>query len=183
MLDLAILFIFLIGFLVGLKRGFILQLVHLTGFIVAFIVATMYYDDLAPKLTLWVPYPHLGGTNSPLQFIFDGANMEEAYYRAIAFAVIFFAVKIVLQIIGAMLDFISHIPILKQLNILGGGFLGLVEVYLLILIVLYIAALLPMDFIQNPIKDSSVAKSIINHTPVFSKQIKEMWFDYISTRG
>ncbi|HYK73176.1 MAG TPA: CvpA family protein [Pseudoneobacillus sp.] len=182
MLDLAILFIFLVGFLVGLKRGFILQLVHLTGFIVAFVVATMYYDDLAPKLTLWVPYPHMGA-NSPLQFIFDGVNMEDAYYRAIAFAVIFFAVKIVLQIIGAMLDFIAHIPVLKQLNVLGGGILGVVEVYLLILIVLYIAALLPIEFIQNPIKDSSVAKAIINHTPVFSKQIKEMWFDYISTRG
>lgn len=182
MLDLAILCIFLVGFFVGLKRGFILQVIHLTGFIVAFIVAMMYYDDLAPKLTLWVPYPHMG-ENSPLQFIFDSANIEDAYYRAIAFAAIFFVVKIVLQIIGAMLDFIAHIPILKQVNVWAGGILGLVEVYLLILIVLYIAALLPMDFIQTPIQESSVAKAIINHTPVFSKQIKEMWFDYMSTRG
>jgi uncharacterized membrane protein required for colicin V production len=182
MLDLAILIILLIGFFVGLKRGFILQLIHLTGFIIAFIVATIYYDNLAPKLTLWVPYPNLS-SDAPLQFIFKSENVEDAYYRAIAFAAIFFAVKIFLQIIGAMLDFIAHIPVLKQLNIWAGGILGFIEAYLLIFILLYIAALLPIDFIQTPIKDSSIAKLIIDHTPIFSKQIKEMWFDYIAARG
>lgn len=124
MLDLVILFLILIGFFVGLKRGFILQFIHLTGFIIAFIVATLYYKDLAPKLTLWIPYPNLS-TDAPLHFIFDNENMEFAYYRAISFAVIFFLVKIFLQIIGAMLDFMAHIPVLKQLNIWAGGLLGL----------------------------------------------------------
>jgi uncharacterized membrane protein required for colicin V production len=182
MLDIAILVIFLIGFFVGLKRGLILQFIHLVGFIVAFVIAAMYYDKLAPKLTLWVPYPNLD-TETPLQYIFKGNNLEDAFYRAIAFAAIFFSVKIFLQIIGTMLDFIAHIPILKQLNTLAGGFLGVIEVYLLIFIVLYIAALLPLEFIQEPIKDSTFAKAIINHTPIFSKQIKEMWFEYIAARG
>jgi uncharacterized membrane protein required for colicin V production len=182
MLDLAILVIFLIGFFVGLKRGLILQFIHLTGFIVAFIVAATYYDNLAPKLTLWVPYPNLG-TETALQTIFNGESFETAYYRAIAFSVIFFVVKIFLQIIGTMLDFIAHIPVIKQLNVWAGGILGLVEVYLLIFIVLYIAALLPIEFIQSPIKDSTIAQSIIKNTPIFSKQIKEMWFDYMAQRG
>jgi uncharacterized membrane protein required for colicin V production len=182
MLDLAILIIFLIGFFIGLKRGLILQFIHLTGFIVAFVIASSYYDNLAPKLTLWIPYPKLG-SDAPFSFVFNGNNFEEAYYRAIAFAAIFFSVKIFLQIIGAMLDFIAHIPVLKQLNIWAGGFLGLLEVYLLIFILLYISALLPIDFIQLPIKDSTLAKAIINHTPIVSKQLKEMWFDYITVRG
>jgi uncharacterized membrane protein required for colicin V production len=182
MLDLAILLIFLIGFFVGLKRGLILQVIHLTGFIVAFVVAAIYYDNLAPKLTLWVPYPNIG-TETPLELIFNGGNFEEAYYRAIAFAIIFFAVKIFLQIIGAMLDFIAHIPILKQLNVWAGGILGLIEVYLLIFIILYIAALLPIEFIQSPLKDSIISQAIINNTPIFSKQIKEMWFNYMAARG
>jgi uncharacterized membrane protein required for colicin V production len=182
MLDLAILVIFLIGFFVGLKRGLILQFIHLTGFIIAFIIAATYYDRLAPKLTLWVPYPNLG-TETALHTIFNGDSFETAYYRAIAFSVIFFLVKIFLQIIGTMLDFIAHIPVIKQLNVWAGGILGLVEVYLLIFIVLYIVALLPIEFIQAPIKDSTIAQSIIKNTPIFSKQIKEMWFDYMSTRG
>ena len=58
MLDLIILIILGFGFLIGLKRGFILQIIHLTGFIIAFIIAYLYYDQLAPKLTLWVPFPN-----------------------------------------------------------------------------------------------------------------------------
>ena len=60
MIDLAILLILAIGFIIGLRRGFILQIIHLTGFIAAFIVSYLYFDDLAPKLELWVPYPTLG---------------------------------------------------------------------------------------------------------------------------
>ena len=54
----------------------------------------------------------------------ENVNLEDAYYRAIAFVVIFFAVKIILQIIGSMLDFIAQIPVLKQLNVWAGGILG-----------------------------------------------------------
>lgn len=181
MLDLAIIIILLLGFLVGLKRGFILQLIHLLGFVVAFIVAYMYYDKLSPKLTLWVPYPSFG--ESTIKLLFDNGNLEDAYYRAIAFVVIFFAVKITLQIIGSMLDFVANLPILKTLNIWAGGILGLIEVYLIIFILLYIAALLPIEAVQGPLADSSVAKAIIEHTPIFSQQIKELWIEYMAAEN
>ncbi|MEH7885921.1 CvpA family protein [Bacillus sp. JJ1609] len=179
MLDLAVLAILVIGFIVGLKRGFILQSIHLVGFIVAFIVAYIYYEQLAPKLTLWIPYPNLG-SNTTLNLIFDNANLETAYYRAIAFAAIFFAVKILLQIIGSMLDFVANLPILHQLNVWAGGLLGLVEVYLVMFIILYIAALLPIQAIQDPLNDSILAENIIKNTPVFSQQIKQLWIEYMA---
>lgn len=179
MLDLAVLAILVMGFIVGLKRGFILQTIHLVGFIVAFIVAYLYYEQLAPKLTLWIPYPNLG-SNATLNLIFDNANLESAYYRAIAFAAIFFAVKIMLQIVGSMLDFVSNLPILHQLNVWAGGLLGLVEVYLVMFIILYIAALLPIQAIQDPLNDSILAENIIKNTPVFSQQIKQLWIEYIA---
>ena len=148
MLDLIILIILGFGFLIGLKRGFILQIIHLTGFIIAFIIAYLYYDQLAPKLTLWVPFPNFS-SDSALSLVMENVNLEDAYYRAIAFVVIFFAVKIILQIIGSMLDFIAQIPVLKQLNVWAGGLLGFLEVYLIIFIVLFIGALLPMEGIQS----------------------------------
>jgi uncharacterized membrane protein required for colicin V production len=173
MLDIAIILILIIGFFVGLKRGFILQLVHLTGFIIAYIVAFAYYEKLAPKLTLWIPYPNLG-EGTVLKVITDSSNVETAFYSAIAFVIIFFAVKVLLQIIGSMLDFIAQLPILKQLNIWAGGILGFLEVYLIIFILLYIAALIPMDFLQNPLDHSALVKSIVNHTPILSQQFKSM---------
>ncbi|WP_338470452.1 CvpA family protein [Niallia sp. XMNu-256] len=174
MLDLIILIILIFGFLIGLKRGFILQFFHLTGFIIAFIVAYLYYDNLAPKLTLWVPFPNFSG-ESALSLLLDQVNLEDAYYRAIAFVVIFFAVKIVWQIIGSMLDFIAQIPVLKQLNIWAGGILGFVEVYLILLIVLFIGALLPVESIQVPLTNSILADVIVQHTPVFSNLIRDWW--------
>ncbi|MFE8703773.1 CvpA family protein [Cytobacillus sp. FJAT-54145] len=180
MLDLAIFIILIFGFLVGLKRGFILQLIHLTGFIIAFIVANMYYENLSTKLTLWVPYPSFGD-DSTLKLLFDNGNLEDAYYRAIAFVVIFFTVKIVLQIIGSMLDFVAHLPILKSLNIWAGGILGFIEVYLITFILLYIAALLPIEAIQGPLTSSTLAQFIVEHTPFFSEQIKELWIEYVAS--
>ncbi|MDF2855040.1 MAG: hypothetical protein K0Q87_891 [Neobacillus sp.] len=177
MLDLAIILLLIFGFFIGLKRGFILQLVHLTGFIIAYIVANLYYEELAPKLLLWIPYPNLG-TTSPLKVLTNSSNMEDAFYRAVAFVIIFFAVKILLQIIGSMLDFIAHLPILKQLNVWAGGILGFLEVYLIVFILLYIGALVPMEVLQNPLDDSIMSDLIINHTPVLSEQIKSMWIEY-----
>lgn len=174
MLNLAIIIILLIGLIIGLRRGFILQMIHLTGFIIAFIVAKVYYSELAPKLTLWIPYPSFGN-GSNLQLIFPGGNFEEAYYRGIAFVAIFFAVKIILQIIGSMLDFVANLPILKTFNRWAGGALGFVEVYLLLFIVLYIAALLPIEAVQDPFSSSSIAKGMVEHTPYLSKLVKELW--------
>jgi uncharacterized membrane protein required for colicin V production len=177
MLDLAIIIFLIIGFFVGLKRGFILQLVHLIGFIIAYVAANSYYDELAPKLTLWIPYPNFGNVSS-LKILTDSSNMESSFYRAIAFVIIFFAVKVLLQIIGSMLDFVAHLPILRQLNVWAGGLLGFIEVYLVIFILLYISALVPIEFFQNGLEDSVMAKAIVNHTPVLSQQIKSLWIEY-----
>ncbi|MEA1853346.1 CvpA family protein [Cytobacillus sp. FSL M8-0252] len=179
MLDLAIIIMLIFGFFIGLRRGLILQAIHLLGFIVAFVVARLYYEPLAPKLTLWIPYPNFG--NSQLETILGNTDLETAYYRAIAFAIIFFAVKIVLQIIGSMLDFLASFPILKQLNSWAGSILGFIEVYLIMFILLYIAALLPIDSVQSTLDGSFMANFIIEHTPVLSQQIKELWIDYVAS--
>ncbi|MEL3974278.1 CvpA family protein [Rossellomorea oryzaecorticis] len=176
MLDLVLLIILLVGFFTGLRRGFILQAVHMTGFIIAFIVAYIYYDQLAPKLTLWIPYPVLD-EQSKLNMIFEMTNMDQAYYRVIAFAMIFFAVKIIVHVLGSMLDFLAHLPILKQLNVIGGGLLGLIETYLIIFIILFIAVLLPIETVQSFINDSFIAQAMVKHTPVFSEMVKDWWIE------
>lgn len=179
MLDLGIMALLLIGFLVGLRRGLILQLIHLTGFFVAFAVAYMYYGELAPKLKLWVPYPSMGDTSS-MQMVFNTIGLETAYYNAISFAIIFFSVKIIWQMLGSMLDFIANLPILKTLNRWAGGIFGFLEIYLIMFILLYIAALLPVDKLQILIQDSFLAEMIIKNTPILSAEVSKLWFGSIS---
>lgn len=112
-----------------------------------------------------------------LKILTQSPNMETAFYRAIAFVIIFLAVKILLQIIGSMLDFIAQLPILRMLNIWAGGILGFLEVYLVIFILLYIVALLPIESFQTALDHSSIAKAIVNDTPVLSGQIKSWWME------
>ena len=92
MLDLLIIGSLIFGVLIGIKRGLILQLIYLTGFIIAFIVAKLYSNVLAEKLVLWIPYPTLGN-DSAFDMLFQDGNLENAYYRGIAFVAIFFACK------------------------------------------------------------------------------------------
>lgn len=179
MIDLLLLFILFIGVLTGLKRGFILQLFHLIGFIVAFILAVIYYDDLAPKLTLWVPYPELPQDSSWAVFLND-LPLEQAFYNAVAFAIIFFGAKIVLHIIASMLDFVSELPILSSINTLLGGILGFIENYVILFVLLYIAALVPVAGVQSALDGSILAQLIIEHTPVFSEQLKTLWIEHVA---
>jgi uncharacterized membrane protein required for colicin V production len=180
MLDVVILFLLVTGFFVGLRRGFILQLIHMAGFIVSFVVAYIYYDELAPNLKLWIPYPDLDPGNT-LKMVLDGMGAEDAFYRAIAFTLIFIAARIILGIIGSALDFVASLPILKTLNVWGGGILGFLEMYILIFILLYIAALVPIPDIQSALNGSFAAKGIIHYTPFLSAEVKKWWIDYIQS--
>lgn len=182
MFDLILLFILLMGFLVGLRRGLILQIVHLIGFIAAYIVAYLYYDDLAPKLKLWIPYPSLGGDGA-ISLIIKNANVEEVFYRAVSFIILFIAVKIVMHIIGSMLDFLAQFPILKQINGWAGGIFGFIEVYLIIFLLVYILALVPIDKVQSTIENSFVANIMVHHTPIFSDAINQLWIEYSSSKN
>lgn len=175
-MNFILIIILLFGFLIGLKRGLILQALHLTGFIISFIVAVLYYDKLASKLSMFIPYPNVSDDSMWAPFL-QAAPVEHAFYNAIAFAVIFFGVKILLQIIASMLDFVSAIPILGSINKILGALLGFVEVYILLFIVLFVLVLTPLTQIQDWINDSSVAMFIIEKTPILSKQVMSLWLD------
>ncbi|GEQ38021.1 hypothetical protein TH5N_11410 [Tetragenococcus halophilus] len=72
-LTLLILLILVGGFFIGLRSGLVLQVVGLTGFIVALAVSYLYFDRLSPYLR-WIPFPGSSGGNSEL-----------FYYQALAF--------------------------------------------------------------------------------------------------
>lgn len=175
MISLLIFIVLIFGLLMGLRRGFVLQVVHLVGFFIAFIVASIYYKKLAGKLSLWIPYPDL--TNDSAWAIFlNSMPLENAFYNSVAFAIIFFITKFIIQIISSMLDFVASFPILRKINALLGAGLGFVEVYFITFIVLFILALLPIESVQLRLKGSFLAQLIVEHTPILSSVAKSLWF-------
>jgi uncharacterized membrane protein required for colicin V production len=175
MFDFIIIVLLIFGVLIGFRRGFILQLFHLVGFIIAFIVAVKYYHVVGERLALWIPYPELSSDNAWADFL-QSLPLENGFYNAIAFALIFFAVKIILHIIASMLDFVASLPVLHSMNKLLGAVLGFVEIYLILFIILYIMALTPIGGVQTWMNNSSVALLIIENTPYLSEKVKDLWF-------
>lgn len=175
MITLLLLFFLLFGFFMGLRRGFVMQAVHLLGFIISFIIASIYFRKLADHLSLWIPYPDL--TDGANWAIFLSSDpLENAFYNAVSFAIIFFTVKVILQIIASMLHFIAQLPVLRFFNKWVGGILGFIEVYFIAFILLYILALTPMASIQAQIEKSTLATLMIEYTPFLSNLVKSLWF-------
>ncbi|WP_100399831.1 CvpA family protein [Bacillus sp. FJAT-44742] len=175
MLSLLIILFLFMSFLIGLRRGFVLQLVHLVSIFISFFVAYIFYRDVAEFLRLWLPYPHFSTDNGTVAMLISSFDFESVYYAGISFVLLFFITKILLQIIGSMLDFVSHIPILRTFNRWLGGVLGLLETYLIIFILLIAAALLPVDFIQESIANSSMARLMVENTPILSDWLQNLW--------
>ncbi|HZG70642.1 MAG TPA: CvpA family protein [Chondromyces sp.] len=173
MIDIILLIFLLFGVLVGLKRGFILQLVHMTSAIVAIIAALLLRDQVIPILKQWIPIPSFNG-NQAVAVAAQSSSFEQLYYGAIAFILVFIIVKMALHFVGSMLNIIASLPIIKQFNIVGGGILGFLEIYIILFILIYIATLIPQADIQSAIESSSVARIMVDHTPFISEELQQL---------
>src|SRR5690625_3314138 len=131
MITFLLIIVLLFGFLMGLKRGFILQMLHLIGFIVSFVVASLYFRKLADQLSLWIPYPELGDDKVWAVFL-NSMPLENAFYNAIAFAIIFFLTKIVFQVIATLLYFFAIILVISFLIIMYLSILYVIDINLIL---------------------------------------------------
>ncbi len=150
------------GFFMGLKRGLVLQVVGLTGFIVALAAAYLYSGALASYLR-WIPSP-------------DAVSgiTEGFYYQAIAFVLLFIGIRILWNILGSSLEFLASLPLLNIANRWLGGAFGVVKVYVAIFLLLNLIAFVPHAAAQQTVSDSTLAQSIVEGTPVLSEKMAEL---------
>ncbi|OZI11769.1 hypothetical protein CEW92_09945 [Bacillaceae bacterium SAS-127] len=168
MIDI-ILFIFLLaGIAIGLKRGFILQVFHMAGSIIAVIVAITMRKQVAPMLQ-WIPMPPIEDT--PI-FQYVTGDFEAFYYGTIAFILLFFLVKVALSIVASFVNMLAKIPLIKEINKIGGGLLGFAEVYLVLFVLLYVGALFAGNDIQQMVAQSTIATYILHDTPYLSEALR-----------
>ncbi|WP_397539551.1 CvpA family protein [Rummeliibacillus pycnus] len=178
MVDLIIIILLFAGLVSGARRGLVVQLIQMVGFLISIIVAYLYYKPLAEKLVLWIPYPSVD-QNTTLKFAVEQLDISQTFYQLLAFALIFFVVKFAIQIVASLFDFLRHIPILGGLNRILGGVLGFIEAYLLIFIVLYVLALIPIEGVQKYVDASFLTKLMLEYTPIISKTFQDLWFVYM----
>jgi len=181
LLTLIIVFLFFIALYSGAKRGLVLQLVLTIGYLAAFWLALEYHEVLREYLELIVPYPSASLDNN---FVFYsqelGLKLDQAFYNGVSFLVILFGGWLVTRFVGGLLSFLTEIPVLKQLNAIGGAILSFVVSYVWIFLVLFLMSTVPMDIIQNMIADSSLAQWMITETPALSEEVYNWWIGSIA---
>lgn len=180
MISFLILMIFVIGFAVGYFRGLALQAYFNVGTLIAYLIATLLYKKYAETFELWVPFPS-ATIDSKLRLlnqdiIFD---LSEVFYAAFAFILIYFIVMIVIQVLGIFAYPLKQMTIYPQYNRWIAGALGVCEFYFATLLILSIAALIPVNSVQNILGDSILARAMILRTPIFSHDIFKSWVTQI----
>lgn len=117
-INIVCLLFLLICILIGVKRGFLLQLVNLIGMITSFVLAWIFAPVLADKIRLF--------PSSMIDFGYDFINdLIYPYVNQIAwFLIIVILIKIVIMVLKPIIKMLQKLPLLKQCNELFGGIIG-----------------------------------------------------------
>lgn len=181
MLTLIIVILLLIGFYTGVRRGLVLQLAHITGYIISFFVAKEYYLAVANQLEMLIPYPQPGPGEQMLFYNeIQILNLDIAFYNAVAFLLLLAVGWFVTRLLGSMLNSLTFVPLVREVNAIGGGIGGFLMQYAGIFFLLTFLSLIPLDFLQEQLSGSPLAQWIITNTPYLSQAIYNWWLGTLS---
>jgi uncharacterized membrane protein required for colicin V production len=180
MLAIVLILIFAYAYFIGYRRGFALQLLYTFSYLISYMIASSFYQQLGEKIYLWIPYPN--PTQDTNMIFFDRATsflLSRAFYAGTAFLIIYFACCIAVRLIGLLAHKLNDIALFGTANrILGGAFSVLVS-YLTVLMVLVLASMVPINAVQNALSGDVLTRAMIERTPFFSDNIRHLWIDEI----
>ncbi|SJN18089.1 Possible colicin V production protein [Marinilactibacillus psychrotolerans 42ea] len=180
LLSLIILLLLLLSLYSGFKKGLILQLVLTIGYAISFYFALEYYQEVSNLVEMMVPYPSPVSSNSnPFvlygqEFIF---NLDQGFYNGVAFIGILVLGWIVTRFIGGLLNFLTEIPVVKQINGIGGAIVGFIVQYIGIFLILFLLSMIPIKMIQSQFESSALARTIVSDTPELSTDLYNWWIE------
>ena len=160
--DIVIILLILSMGLTGLRRGVIKQLVTTVGFIIVVILAFYLKNPLAEFLSLHLPFFKFG--------VATVASFNILLYQGIAFLLVVLILEGILGIIIKISGVIERV--LKMTIVLGipskilGFIVGIIEGFVVMFLVLFIVC--QPQFNIGLVKDSALAKPILDSTPILS---------------
>ncbi|MNC40689.1 Colicin V production protein [compost metagenome] len=172
-LDLAVLVLGLLAFILGYRRGFVLQLVSFLSLAVAWIAAYLFYDDLAPYVARFLPV-EAWVDNSSYSSWLKGLRLDQYVIGAVSFALLVFGVKLILTAAGHLLNILAKVPGLNLINRWSGGVLGLAEAAVLAAVAIQVMAVLPYESVQSLLDGSRAAEWSMQQVSVLFAKMKEL---------
>ena len=168
-IDAIIIILLLFGAVFGFRAGVIKSAVSFLGTLLIIVLAFQLKNPISEFLYMHLPF-----------FIFSGelagvTVFNVLIYEGIAFLIVFAILEILLKVVviaSGILESILRLTIVFGLfSKILGLFFGFIEYYVIIF-----AGLFMLNCFSNTaflIKDSSLATSILNNTPILTEQFKE----------
>lgn len=142
--DYLILLVFLFSFISGASRGFVREVIGLITLIAAFLIASMYAEDLARFFTSSPSAKEAIGTLSSSIGV-DTEKPLSYFALGCSFAIIFMLVSVVGSIIGYFFGSAANsIGFLNLGNRLMGGLFGLIKGFIINLVLIFLLQLTPV---------------------------------------
>lgn len=162
--DIGIIVIILFGAVLGFKRGFTKSVVKAVGFIVAVVLAFLLKNGLANFFYNNLPFFNFDG-------IFKGMTvLNIALYEIIAFLVLLTIFIVILKVVTIVTSLFEKIlaatVILSIPSKIAGVFVGLLQNYIIVFIILYITSI-PI-FNVGILEESNLRNTILNNTPILN---------------
>lgn len=176
MLTLIILFALLLSFYVGYRRGVAYQLVFSIGYLLTFIVARMFYQQLGTHLDLFVPYPSVTAESKMVYYSVEQAfNLDKAFYAGMAFVMILVIGWLLTHLIAIFFKDLLFKVAIPQYDGIIAGVLQVIICYVAIFLILKLVSFVPMALIQGQLENSWFARFIIEHSLFLSSQFDNLW--------
>ncbi len=168
--DIIILIFLALGAVAGFKAGVIKKLTDFVGMFVIVVLSFYLKNNLSVIMYENLPFFELGGKIKEIEVI--NILLYEVIAFIIVFSLLLVVLRLLLMITGIIEKILKATIILSIPSKLLGVFVGLIEMYVYIFVILVILSL-PI-FNNNFLKDSEIVDFMLNKTPILSDKTNDV---------
>ena len=169
--DAVVILFLLLGAVLGFKKGAIRSLVGLVGTIAVVVIAYYLKNPVADLLYNFVPFFDFSGNWQGL------VTLNILLYESIAYVLVFIILygllSLILRLTGIIEKFLTMTIILGIPSKIIGAVLGFLEAVVFSFIILFV--LLQFNGSHTFIKESTVAMSILDKTPLIGAMVNDTY--------
>ena len=102
LIDIVVLLIICYFIVIGFRRGIWLSILHFASSIVSLFIASQYYQSIAQRLVVFVPFPKTVAFDMVYTIPYD--HLQYRFEKVIAFIIIFGMCKLILYLVVVTFD-------------------------------------------------------------------------------
>ena len=169
--DAIVILFLLLGAVLGFKKGAIRSLVGLVGTIAVVVIAYYLKNPVADLLYNFVPFFDFSGNWQGLVTL--NILLYESIAYVLVFVILYGLLSLILRLTGIIEKFLTMTIILGIRSKITGAVLGFLEAVVFSFIILFV--LLQFNGSHTFIKESTVAMSILDKTPLIGAMVNDTY--------